>query len=257
LHTGWCFLQMISRMGQTVVRALGFAAMAASSLAMTGCGAVSSSTSLSQLRIIDASPDSGGVDIYVGGSAVAYNLGFGTITSYVPITPGTYTVKVNQAGSSTALVSTRATLPVNKQFTLLVGNVNASLEGLVLADQSGPAPSGQIALRFLNEATKIGAVDIYLVPSSATLLTTSAVATGVVFDTNTGYLNVPVGTYKLYILPAGTVPAAATVPTYTGASVTYAQGSARTIVLLDTQVTTTPGVQVITANDYDSATATS
>ncbi|WP_041586127.1 DUF4397 domain-containing protein [Terriglobus saanensis] len=248
---------MISRMGQTVVRALGLAVMAASSLAMTGCGSVTGSTTFSQLRVIDASPDSGGLDIYASGTALAYNLGFGTITSYVAITPGTYTVQVKPAGSATAVLSTKATLPASKQFTLLVGNVNAGLEGLVLADQSGPAPSGQIALRFLNEATKIGALDIYLVPSSATLLTTSAIATGVVFDTNTGYLNVPVGTYKLYILPTGTVVSADTVPTYTGSSVTYPQGSARTIVLLDTQVTTAPAVQVITANDYDSATATS
>jgi len=248
---------MISRMGQTVVRTLGLAVMAVSSLAMTGCGSTTESTPLSQLRIIDASPDSGGVDIYASGNALAYNLGFGTITSYVAVTPGTYAVQVKPAGSATAVISTKATLPATKQFTLLVGNVNASLEGLVLADQSGPAPSGQIALRFLNQATKTGALDIYLVPGSATLLTTSAIAREVVFNANTGYLNVPVGTYKLYILPTGTVAAADTVPMYTGSSVTYPQGSARTIVLLDTQVTATPAVQVITANDYDSPTATS
>src|SRR6187402_1079608 len=248
---------MISRMGQTVVRTLGLAVMAVSSLAMTGCESTTESTPLSQLRIIDASPDSGGVDIYASGNALAYNLGFGTITSYVAVTPGTYAVQVKPAGSATAVISTKATLPATKQFTLLVGNVNASLEGLVLADQSGPAPSGQIALRFLNQATKTGALDIYLVPGSATLLTTSAIAREVVFNANTGYLNVPVGTYKLYILPTGTVAAADTVPMYTGSSVTYPQGSARTIVLLDTQVTATPAVQVITANDYDSPTATS
>lgn len=251
------FQPMILTIIKYVARVLGLASLASLPLAMTGCQAVSGSTSLSQLRIIDASPDSGGLDIYVSGSAVAFNLGFGTITSYIATTPGTYTIKVNQAGTQTALITTRATLPANKQFTLLAGNVNASLEGVVLADQSSPAPSGQISLRFLDQATKIGAVDIYLVPAGSTLLTVSAIANGVNFDGNTGYLNVPVGMYKLYVLPAGTVPAAATVPTYAGGSVVYPQGSARTIVLLDTQVTTTPGVQVITANDYDSATAIS
>ena len=144
------------------MRTLGLAVIAASSLAMTGCGSTTGSTPLSQLRIIDASPDSGGLDIYASGNALAYNLGFGTITSYVAITPGTYTVQVKPAGTATTVLSTKTTLPASKQFTLLVGNVNASLEGLVLADQSGPAPSGQIALRFLNEASKIGALDIYL-----------------------------------------------------------------------------------------------
>jgi hypothetical protein len=231
--------------------------MAVSSLAMTGCQAVSGNSSLAQLRIIDASPDSGGLDFYAGNGVLTYNLGFGTITSYIPMTPGTYNLTVDQANSRTALVTTRATLAGSKQYTLLVGNVNASLEGLVLADQSSPAPSGQIALRIIDQATKIGPIDVYLVPSGSTLLTVNPVKSGINFDDNTGYLNVPVGSYKLYVVPAGTVITATTVPTYSGGSITYPQGSARTIVLLDTQVVTTPGVQVIIANDYDSATATS
>jgi hypothetical protein len=50
---------------------------------------------------------------------------------------------------------------------------------------------------------------------------------------------------------------ATTVPLYTGAKATYAPGAARTLVLLDQQVVTEPGFQVITADDYDSPSATS
>ncbi len=71
------------------------------------------------------------------------------------------------------------------------------------------------------------------------------------------YLNVPTGTYSIVMVPTGTIPTSATIATYVGPQVTYTGGSARTIVLIDQQLITTPGLQVITANDYDSPTATS
>ncbi len=77
------------------------------------------------------------------------------------------------------------------------------------------------------------------------------------FPTNTGYLNIPTGTYTLVIVPAGTVPTSSTVATYTGAQVTYTGGSVTTVVVIDQQLVTTPGLQVITAPDYLSPTATS
>lgn len=247
---------ILSKILSNSIGRMSMLATAAASMLLSGCQAVSSnSPTSSQLRIIYASPDTGGVDIYAGASVLAYNLGFGTITSYIPITPSTYTLNVDQANTRTVVASARASLALNKQYTLLVGNAAANLQAQVLSDQSGPAPSGQISLRFLDQATKIGAVDIYAVPSSTTLTKTNPIATDVLLGGNTGYINIPVGTYKLYVLTAGTTPVDTTVPLYAGGNTTYPQGSARSVVLLDTQVVTTPGVQVITANDYDSATA--
>jgi len=56
-------------------------------------------------------------------------------------------------------------------------------------------------------------------------------------------------------VPTGTIPTSTTVATYTGAQTTYPGGSARTIILIDQQLVTTPGLQVITAADYDSPAA--
>jgi hypothetical protein len=234
----------------------GLGAMAAIS-GLSGCQAVSSATTaVAQVRIIDATPDAGGLDIYAGNSAIAYNLGFGTITSYIPMTPSTYTFAADSAGTRTALTSIRATVATGKQYTLLLSNIAASIQSQVLVDQSQPAPSGQISLRFLNEAVSPGALDLYLVPSGSTLAKVNPIQTGVVFGTNTGYLNVPVGTYTLYVVSNGTVISTTTVPLYTGASTTYSAGAARTIVILDQQIVTSPALQVVTTNDYDSATAT-
>ncbi len=232
--------------------------VAASALGvLPGCQAVLSNQPLSQVRVIDASPDAPGLDIYEGNAALAYNLGFGTVTSYIPISPGTYSFNSDSAGTRQALTTSKATLVANGQYTILIGDVAASLQQQILTDQSIPAPSGQIALRFIDQATRIGAVDIYLIPAGQKLTAVTPLVTGVVFSTNTGYLTIPTGSYTLVMVPTGTIPASSTVATYTGTQVTYSAGSARTIILIDQQLITTPGLQVITANDFDSPAATS
>jgi Domain of unknown function (DUF4397) len=240
-----------------VRQAARFVSIAAFAAALTGCQGIVGNPSLSQVRIIDASPDAPGLDIYQGTDAVAYNLGFGTITSYIPIAPGTYTISAKSAGTKQVLSSSKATLGVSSQYTVLIGNSAASLQQLVLKDQSQPAPSGQISLRFIDQATRISAVDVYLVPTGQKLTEVTPVVTGLVFNVNTGYLNIPTGTYTLVMVPTGTVPTSDTIATYTGPQVTYSAGAARTIILIDQQLITTPGLQVITADDFDSPTATS
>jgi hypothetical protein len=238
-----------------VRRAARLAALAAGLGILSGCQAIVNSVPQSQVRIIDASPDAPGLDIYEGSTALAYNLGFGTLTSYIPLAPGNYTIAADTAGSRQGLTSSKATFLAAAQYTVLIGNDAASLQQLILTDQSQAAPSGQISLRFIDQATQIGAVDIYLVPAGQKLTAVTPVITGVVFNTNTGYLNIPTGTYTLVMVPTGTIPNSATVATYTGSQVTYPGGSARTIILIDQQLLTTPGLQVISADDYDSPTA--
>ncbi len=224
---------------------------------LSGCQGIVSSPTLSQVRIIDASPDAPGLDIYESTNALAYNLGFGTITSYVPINPGTYTFSTKSAGTTQTLSSAKATLVSNGQYTVLVGDSSASLQELILKDQSQAAPSGQISLRFINQATRVSALDVYLIPAGQKLTAVTPLVTNLSFSTNTGYLNIPTGTYTIVMVPTGTIPTSTTVATYTGSQVTYTSGSARTVILIDQQLVTTPGLQVITADDYDSPTATS
>jgi hypothetical protein len=56
------------------------------------------------------------------------------------------------------------------------------------------------------------------------------------------------------MLPTGTVPGGTVA--YTGPQVAYSVGSARTIVLVDQSLVTTPSLQVITAQDFDPPSST-
>jgi len=218
---------------------------------LTGCQAIVSSAPEAHVRIINATPDAPRLDLYQDSNALAFNLDFGTVTSYIRLTPGAYNITANTAGTRQILSTAKTTFTTTGQYTVLIGNTAASLQQLTLADQSQPAPPGQTALRFINQATRPGAVDIYLVPAGQKVNAVTPLVTGIAFGANTGYVNVPTGTYSLAMLPAGTITGSTTLATYTGPQVTYSAGAARTVILIDSSPVTAQGIKVITANDFD------
>ncbi|MBB5340049.1 DUF4397 domain-containing protein [Tunturiibacter gelidoferens] len=223
-------------------------------LTLSGCGAIVNTAPAPQVRVVTASPDAPRLDIYQGSNALAHNLGFGTITSYIPLSPGSDTIAANTAGTRQLLSISRMNFASSGQYTVLIGSTAASMQQLTLTDQSQPAPQGQIALRFLNQATRSGAVDIYLVPAGQRLTAVAPTVINIPFGANTGYLNIPAGAYSFVMLPAGTVPPNSSLAIYNGSQVTYSSGSAHTIILIDQQPASAPGLQVITASDFDPAT---
>jgi hypothetical protein len=228
-------------------------AAAATLVLLTGCGAIVSSP-VSQVRVVTASPDAPRLDIYQGSNPLAHNLGFGTVTSYIPLSPGSDTIAANTTGTRQLLSVSKTNFASSGQYTVLIGNSAANMQQITLTDQSQPAPAGEIALRFIDQATRVAASDIYLVPAGQKLTTITPLVTNLLFGGNTGYLNIPTGTYSLVMLSTGTVPSSAIAAPYTGPQVTYSAGSAHTVILIDQQLPSTPGLQVITASDFDPAT---
>jgi hypothetical protein len=149
------------------------------------------------------------------------------------------------------LIVSNAPLVAGRQYTAVVTNVAASLQETVYADQTTPAPTGDVAVRVIDAATRAGNVDLYMVPANGKLTATAAVRAGVTFGASTGYVLVPAGTYSLVVVPAGTAPTNQALPLMTGAQTSYVAGAVRTVVLVDHPNPTTPGVDSITANDYD------
>ena len=239
---------------------LGAAALAVS--ALSGCQSIDvNSSNASRVRVFNASPDSSGFDFYTGKTGIVFNLGFSYNTTYVPLTPGTQTITTNQSKDPTStapplvLASTAASLGSQKNYTVIASNVAAGLQETIFPDQNFAAPSGQTAIRIINEATRIGAVDIYLIPSGGKLSTTLPVATSVIFNTNSGYMNVPAGTYSVAVLPAGTTPGSGG-PLFSGTQQSYPTGSAATVMVIDTSLTTSPAANAVVLTDFTPATTT-
>lgn len=223
---------------------------------LSGCQTVMSTGGGAGVRIIQASPNAPGIDMYANGTTLADNLGFGSVTSYVSINPGTYSIAAATTGTMDALATEKGTMVDGSQYTVLLGSSAAAMQELILKDQSQAAPSGQISLRLIDEASAVGALDVYLVPAGVKLSATTPLLTNLTFGNTPAYVNVPTGTYTLVLVPKGTAVTGTTVATYTGAQVAYAGGSATTVVLADQQLVTTPGLQVISATDFVSVTST-
>ncbi len=235
-----------------------YAAILLAAVGLSGCQGITSTSA--QLRVIDASPDAGVIDSYQNSSALAYNLGFGTMTSYIPMSPGVYNLAADKAGTRQTLVASSETLAPNRQYTEIIGAGIANLHETLLSDQTDPAPSGRIAIRVINQATRSGAVDIYLVPQASILgkgSSPSPLAINLSFGSNSGYIDLPEGTYAIDVVPTGTVLASSTITLLSGAQVTYDSGAVRTIVLIDQaspdalHAALTPGIQAIVAADAD------
>jgi hypothetical protein len=229
------------------------------SVALAGCGGIMGLQPAAQVRIIDASPDAPPLDIAQVAPVPTvplglYNVGFGAVSSYIPTNAGTYTHAAFVAGTQQQLAAAKGVFAAGGQYTLLAGNIAAGMQLTVLKDQATPAPAGEIALRFLGEATRVGAVDVYLVAAGSPAAGLSPVASGVSFGANTGYVVTPAGTYSIVAYVAGAVPGVGT-PIYTGKQVAYAATSVRTVLLLDQRggEADARGLQVITADDYDPA----
>jgi len=235
-------------------RAFQLGALATLLVGLPGCQSIAvTSTNVSEIRVIEASPDPNvpGLDFYLNNTALAFNVGYATISSYIPVAPGAYTITADADKTTQTLVSATATLANGNAYSAIVGNQLANLSETILQDQTQPAPSGEISLRFVDQASKVGAVDVYLIPTGSTLITTLPFLTNVTFTENTGYLNIPANTYTIAIVPTGTVPIATTLTLFTGSQVAYASGAVRTVILVDQQITTVPGLQVIIAKDVD------
>jgi hypothetical protein len=234
------------------------AALAVVAAGLAGCQGIAGIQPVSQVRVIDASPDAPALDIHQSANVGLYNVGFGTVSSYIPVAPGAYTHSAYTAGTQQQLAAIRGSFATGGQYTVLTGNVAANLQMTVLRDQSTPAPTGQVALRFLNQATRTGAVDLYLLPPGSTLAGIVPIASGLNFGSNTGYINAPSGTYSIVAFPTGATPSAAA-PQYTGNQTNYPGSSARTIILIDQLPAQPPStaraLQIITADDYDAPSA--
>jgi Domain of unknown function (DUF4397) len=243
------------KLGKSHRYAVRFAAVLLAAAGLSGCQSIDMNSA--QLRVIDASPDAGVIDSYQNSSALAYNLGFGTMTSYVPMAAGSYTLATDKAGTRQALAATTDTLVAGRQYTEIVGSSLANMQQTVFQDQTTSAPAGQIAVRLINEATRAGAVDVYLVPMSGRLANTSPFAVDLNFGATSGYISLPEGTYAIDVVPTGTALTSSTVTLLSGAQVEYASGAVRTVVLIDQEipgaqhVALASGVQAIIADDVE------
>ncbi len=223
------------------------------SLVLAGCQSVSGYSAVSQVRVIDASYNAPAINVYIEGGLVAANIGQGSITSYGGFGPSNNAlVKVTAASNTKALITSNATLLPNKSQSILVTDINAQYQVVVLQDQSTPAPSGHSDFRILNQAPSTGPIDVYfLAGTSATVYATAKpVITALAVGATSGYVAIPSSTLYMVIAPAGTMLSTTATTIYSSAALPLVGGEVRTVLIVDPLLVTQP-VQVYMAKDVN------
>jgi len=225
------------------------------SLGLAGCQTVTGYSAVSLVRVIDASynADNPAISVYVEGNVLASNIAEGNITGYGGFAPATNApVKVTSASSTKALVTSNASLVAGKRQSVLISDINAQYQVVVLEDQSTPAPTGHSDFRILNQAPSTGSIDVYfLAGTSATVYATAKpVITSLVVGATSGYVTIPSSTLYMVIAPAGTTLSTTSTTVYSSAAFPLVGGEVRTVLIVDPQLVTEP-VQVYVADDVN------
>jgi hypothetical protein len=218
--------------------------------ALSGCENVATYTQPTLVRVIDASYIAPAVNVLVGSSLLAGNIGQGTITPYGTLPANNLAViKVTAATGGDTLVSTNGTLLAGHQHSILIADNGAaptSYTVTILEDQQIAAASGHSAFRFLNQAPKTGPIDVYMVPAGSTLADSIPIVTALPVGATAGYISFVSQTVTMVITPTGL-----TTPKYTSTPMALTGGEVRTVLLVDTQLTSDPPVLAFIANDVN------
>jgi hypothetical protein len=151
-----------------------------------------------RVRVIHASPDAPTVDVLVNDSVAIEDLSFGSVTDYVPLGEGTYSIKVRPANSDGPdVISTSVNLEGGKDYTVAAVNPLASISAEVYEDQNFLNNKNSAKLRVFHLSPGAPAVDVALKGGAVLLGNLS-------YKEVSEYLTLNPGTYDLEVRVAGT-----------------------------------------------------
>jgi hypothetical protein len=181
------------------------AALSAVAVVPTAAAAQDEMAEVAKIRVLHGAGDAPAVDVYAGGDRVIEGLEYASVTDYLEVPSGEYRIQVVPAGATldegpVVIDANLAFDPGTMTTVAATGSLATEIIPQVLADT--PAPSGEGAqVRVVHYSFDAPAVDI--APDGA-----DAIITDLAFPNDTGYVDLPAGTYDLEIRPAGTTDVA-------------------------------------------------
>lgn len=238
---------MAQAKGQNLWRRIaGGIAAAAVVWPLCACQSVSQSQTTSLVRVVDASYNAPAVDVYAGKTEIAQNVAAGTITHYAILGPGPVTITVDATGTKKPLATLTATLLAAGQHSVYLTDAGSGFHAKLLTDKAESSPLGDFSVRFLQAARTTGAVNVYYLAPGESVSNATPVVKGLEPGQDSGYVNVPDGTYALFVARAGS-----TEPVFMGSSVTYAGGEVRTVLIQDEPAVHAQPVRVVVGDDQN------
>lgn len=200
------------------------------------------------VRVIDASWNAPPLDVKIGATPIAVNVGAATFTDYAFLPPENATAYVSPTKTTIVTASVAGAFLVAQQHSVLITDANGGYQATLLTDQTATPAAGYVSLRFLQQAARTGYVDIYFIPSTGTLAGARPLLNSVATGTVSGYVNVQAGSYTLVIAPAGDTNAK---DVYTSEALQFTGGQVRSVLIMDAQLTTSPPVTIAIGDDLN------
>lgn len=153
------------------------------------------------VRVAHLSPDAPNVDVFVDDEPVLEDVPFKTVSEYLELPAGTYNVKVAPAGegADAAVLEEDLEVPAADLTVAAIGEVadeNQPLELAVFEDDNTDPGDDTARVRAVHASPDAPAVDVVVAETG------DALFEGVEFG-ESGYAEVPAGSYRLCVYPAG------------------------------------------------------
>jgi hypothetical protein len=159
------------------------------------------------VRALHASPDAPAVDVYVNDAKVLSDVTFKTLSDYLELDAGSYTVAIKAAGTDTVVTSIDATVDAGTKYTIAAIGMLKDIKLTAFVDD-GATSADQAKLRVVHLSPDTGGVDVALAGQSAA----DAPVKDLTYPNATDYLALPAGTYDFEVRPTGTTTVALNLP---------------------------------------------
>jgi Domain of unknown function (DUF4397) len=230
----------------------------ASLLLLSALAACSSSTTpkpQTNLRIINASPDAGSIQVLLDDKIILSGLGFKDGISYNQIDAGTRNIKLVIPAVTTGTTPTPLKLLLDITPNLLEGhfysviaaNNAAAIEPIIIDEDSSAPASGKLRVRVVHTAAAAPAVDIYVsaLTDDATLAGATPVISNANFKTVSPIIDLNPGDYVVRVTTTGTKNIV-----FDSGKQTLAVGSNITLFAMEQNVSTSPISLVALSRSY-------
>jgi hypothetical protein len=150
-----------------------------------------------QVRVAHASPDAPAVDVYINGDAVLTDIEFFTVSDYLELPAGEYSIQVTAAGGSLddTVIDATVTVESGMAYTIAATGLLENIGATVLVDDLSEIAEGDTRVTVYHFSPDAPAVDVKL-------------ANGDILIENLAFqssatLDVPAGTYDIVVTPSG------------------------------------------------------
>jgi len=164
-----------------------------------GCG----SSSNARIRLVNATPDEGDLDLLVDTKNVASSVGYGAASAYSSVGSGSRQLQVEPTGTTTILIDRTDSVSSGANLSLVTLNFSFNISSILLTDDNSAPTSGNFKLRILNASPGMGAQDVYVVTFGTDINSVDRTFSSLAFGSAAAYSTLAAGDYEVFFTPPG------------------------------------------------------